>query len=516
MRFKLTAGFILVSVVIFAIAAVVITRSAERNEEANLIQVVSEQSNEDAQVIVGVLAEVLESPETTDGLGAATDAVALYDSLAISTFIRNSDIVRLSLRSIDGSLIWSTTSDAPFQLTERNPAFAEAVSGISSTELVHNAAMGRTAGESSAMDLVSTYIPLLDASTNQPAQVIEVTRDVTEVLSSRIASTKNTNFRTVFSTLGGSFFVLFGVVFTADVLLARSRKRSILHEHMLAEEKVVARSLESENQQLKELNEERDRFLSMISHELRTPLTAIMGFTDVVSNRLQGEVREKNIKHLTAMRRNGDHLNSLIEEMLEVTRIHAGKFEIEKDGFELERLLSDIDDAGSVLLKSRGQSLNVVRPGDELELHGDQRRVLQVLLNLVSNASKYSHANSTITVTAEQSGDSLKLSVSDEGDGIPEADCRRLFERFYRRNDEGTRSQSGLGLGLSIVKAIVDAHHGQVEVSSTVGVGTTMTVTLPGSRRVAPQESLAMQPVPLFKNRIDDLRRLPEGVQVAS
>ena len=101
-------------------------------------------------------------------------------------------------------------------------------------------------------------------------------------------------FRTVFSTLGGSFFALFGVVLTADVLISRSRKRAVLDERALADEKFVANKLELENQQLRQLNEERDRFLSMVSHELRTPLTTIMGFTDVLRKRQDGEKKERN------------------------------------------------------------------------------------------------------------------------------------------------------------------------------------------------------------------------------
>lgn len=516
MRFKLTTGFVVVSIAIFAISAIVITRSAERNEASNLIDVVSQQSSRDAMVIAGVLTDAVGSPEPTFGSGAASDSPTNYASAAMTAFLSNSDITRLSLIDVDGSLIWSTAGDAQVRVSATNEAFARAAGGEASTDLIRGVPTGAYEGGVESYDMISTFIPLLDVSTKRPSQIIEVTRDVTDVLDARITSTRNSNFRTVFSTLGGAFFVLFGIVLSADIVLGRSHKRSIRHEHALSEEKMVARSLATENKQLKEMNEERDRFLSMVSHELRTPLTAMIGFTDIIRMRLDDEALDKNVKHLDAMRRNGDHLNTLIGDMLEVTRIQSGNFDVTKEGFVLERLLQQVEESGRVLLRARGQTLNIERSEHDLELNGDQTRVMQVLLNLLSNASKYSPENGTITLGIEQVDESVKLSVRDEGAGIPEDECKRLFERFYRRDDEATRSQSGLGLGLSIVKAIVDAHHGHVEVASTVGVGTTMTVTLPGSRKVVPQESMAVAPVPTSWKRMSDLRSIPKGAQPAA
>ncbi len=512
MPYKLTTGFLIISVAIFAVAAIVITRSAERNEKSNLIDIVSQQSSKDAQVIAGILTDVVSSPDGEIGSGAPSDPLAGYSNLATTTFLANSNIVGLSLIDTEGNLIWTSESGVPHRVDESNQAYMSAVAGDAATRLDE----GVNAGDSAYGDLVSTYIPLLDVNTRQPAQIIEVKRDVTADLQARIDSTRNTNFRTVFSTLGGSFVILFGIVLAADVLLARSRKRSILQERSLAEEKLVAGQLEIENKQLRDLNDERDRFLSMVSHELRTPLTAMVGFTDVVRNRLEGESLEKNVKHLDAMRRNGHHLNMLIEDMLEVTRIQSGKFEIEKDGFVLENLLKQVETSGRVLLRPRGQKLNIERSAKDLEVHGDSRRIMQVLLNLLSNASKYSPADGKITVSVEQIDNSVRISVTDEGAGIPQEECNRLFERFYRRDDEATRSQSGLGLGLSIVKAIVDGHQGSIEVNSTVGVGTTMAVTLPGARKVAPQVSTTPELAPTQWQQRRDLRSVPQGAKLAS
>ncbi|MDA1298149.1 MAG: HAMP domain-containing sensor histidine kinase [Chloroflexi bacterium] len=523
-RFKLTTGFLIVSVAIFVIAAVVITNSAERNEKANLIEVVSQQSSRDAHVIAGVLTGALETPvEPETGFGSPVDQAVSYESLAMTTFLRNSDIVKLSLIKVDGSLIWSSATDAPSQADGAHmtsDAFIGAVNGETATHLVEDVEFSVFDGTSTTGDLISTYIPLLDASTERPSQILEVTRDVTGTLDARIDTARSSMFRTVFGTLGGSFFVLFGVVLSADLIITRSRERAVSHERALADEKIIASKLELENQQLRQLNEERDRFLSMVSHELRTPLTTIMGFTDVLRRRQGGDRKDTNIQHLDLMRRNGEHLNALIEEMLEITRIQAGKFEVVKEGFLLDHLLVQVEASGRMLMMPRRQRLVIDNRVENLELHGDQRRVMQVLMNLPSNASKYSPENSTITLLIEQAGASVRMSVVDQGAGIPRDECELLFERFYRRNDEATRSQSGLGLGLTIVKAIVDAHHGTVEINSVVGLGTTMTVTLPGARKAGARSVAPATPEREMERahlrRMRDLRSLPAGAQAAS
>lgn len=506
-RFKLTTGFLIVSTAIFVIAAVVITQSARRNEEANLIRVVSEQSSRDAQVIAGVVTGFAVSGDVDSEFGAPAESPTALGNLAISTFLQSSNIVRLSLFDVDGNVLWS--SDSVLSVTDTSDdAFRGAVDGQTLTRLNKDVYFMSLDGTKGMGDVTSTFLPLLDVSTQQPTQILEVAREVTGALNSRIESARSSMFRTVFGTLGGAFVILFGLILSADIVIGRSRSRAVSHERALADEKIVAHQLELENQQLRQLNEERDRFLSMVSHELRTPLTTIMGFTDVLRRRQEGEMKEKNQSHLDLMRRNGEHLNSLIEEMLEITRIEAGKFEVFKMRFEFDELLDDVKHSARIMLKTRRQVLRVESEVEGVELHGDRKRVMQVLLNLLNNASKYSPMDTVITLTAKHRNGSIELSVGDEGDGIPEDESKLLFDRFYRRDDEATRSQSGLGLGLSIVKAIVDAHHGSVDIQSQVGVGTVMTVTLPGAHKQAAGAVIDIQRDPALQVELEHLQRV--------
>ncbi len=505
-RFKLTTGFLIVSTAIFIIAAVVITNSARKNEEANLINVVSEQSNRDAQVIAGVVTGLAVSDEINSGIAAPEAQAGGLGGLALSTFLQSSNIVRLSLYDTEGEMLWSSVGAEPSAAVDSG-AFQVAAQGMVATGLSKDVKYVSLDGKAATGDVTSTFLPLFDAVTNTPSQILEVSRDVTGTLDSRISSARTSMFTTVFGTLGGAFVVLFGVVLSADIVLGRSRRRAVSHERALADEKIVAHQLELENQQLKQLNEERDRFLSMVSHELRTPLASILGFADILKRRQGGESADKNQKHLDLIRRNGDHLDSLIEEMLEITRIEAGRFEVVKEGFELDQLLGQVSDSAAVMLSANSQDL-VIDCDKDVELHGDRKRVMQVMLNLLSNASKYSPQGGSITLSTRLEGDEVTISVADQGDGIPETERQKLFDRFYRMDDDATKSQSGLGLGLSIVKAIVDAHHGAIDIQSEVGVGTTMSVKLPGARRAGAQSAAAITAEPALEKEIRRLERL--------
>ena len=520
-RFKLTIGFLAASVAIFAVAATVITQSARRTEESALIDLVSEQSGRDAHVIAGVVTGMALGPGTPEsGFASPSDAQSGFNGLAMSTFLRNSNIVRLSLYQVDGSLIWSSVDTAPRKIGSSNRAFSESVLGATVTGLLKDTEFTSPEGATVSGDLTATYVPLVNSTTLDTGQVLEVTRDVTAALQTRIEAAQTSMFKSVFSTLGGAFVVLLGIVLTSDILIRRSQSRAVAQERALLNEKLVANRLELENQQLRQMNEERDRFLSMVSHELRTPLTTIMGFTDVLRRRQVGEQRDRNLQHLDLMRKNGEHLNSLIEELLEITRIQAGKFEIVKEGFMLDHLLQQVEESAKVMLRPKQQILLVDKDIDGVELYGDRRRVMQVLLNLLSNASKYSPVGSTITLKVLQRGESVQMSVGDEGRGIPEDDQNLVFERFHRRDDATTRSESGLGLGLAIVKAIVAAHRGAVAIESSTQAGTVMTVTLPGARKSSQQTSMALSPEAQFEierlERLRDLRSVPISARSVS
>ncbi len=477
-RFRFTASFVVAGIAIFAIAAILITRTARTNEESNLVSDISEQSTQNADLVAGAVNTFTDG---TDIAGAPSDSATSlgFESMVMSTLMQSSNIVRLSLFDAEGALLWSSAENAAGNVTPDDSIFTTALNGEIATGLNRDVAFVNTDGNVSSGDLTSTYIPLVNQSNQQTTQVLEIAREVTGALDFRVESTRNSMMRTLFTTMGAAFAVLLGIVFTADTIINRSRRRAMAHEMAMNESKVEAERLELRNQQLEEISRERDKFLSMVSHELRTPLTSMLAFTEVLRRRQDGSNRDANLDHLEVMKKNGDHLNSLIEELLEVTEMHATEFEIRKERFSIQRLIDDVKDSADALVAPKGQRLRMDLQAGETELFADRKRMMQLLMNLLSNASAYSPEHTTITVNTRESGGTVLMSVTDQGEGISEEDQSRLFEEFYRGNSEITRSVSGLGLGLSIVKAIVDSHDGRVSVRSQPGSGTEVSVMIP-------------------------------------
>lgn len=478
-RFRLTAAFTVFAVAIFAVAFVLVSRSASGNEEANLVADISKQTDQDAELVSGVAS----SYTADDSLhGASSDAPASinFQTVVLGTLTQSSNVVNLALYDASGSLIWSSSEDSSVGAPPTNSdAFSQALKGESATALNRDVQFVSTDGEFTQGDLTATYIPLGDVSGGSSLQVLEVSREVTDVLNFRVGNARDSMFRTLFTTLGASFIVLLGVVITADTMLHRSKARAVAHELAMAESKVEAEKLELHNQQLQQLNEERDKFLSMVSHELRTPLTSMLAFTEVIRKRVNSGKGDRTMDHLDLMRRNGDHLNSLIEELLEVTKLHGDQFEIVKEKFSLSKLMAEIELSAEPLIRSRKQTLRIEGDFSDAELYADRKRVSQMIMNLISNASLYSPERTMVTVKVDKRGELVKIEVIDEGVGISEEDSKRLFDEFFRGNNEQTRAQSGLGLGLPIVKAVLDAHDGKVSVKSKPNEGTQVTVLLP-------------------------------------
>lgn len=213
--------------------------------------------------------------------------------------------------------------------------------------------------------------------------------------------------------------------------------------------------------------------ISTVSHEIRSPLTSIKGFTKTLLNRFDRFDDDMKKEMLAAANADADRVTRLLGELLDISRLETGRLKLRPERFDLPELLSRIvDNAGAA---EEGREIVVEAP-EELRLFADPDKVEQVLTNLVENAVKYTDTG-TIRVRASQDDSWVTVSVSDEGDGIPRAQLNRLFRKFYSREQAG--QPSGTGLGLYICRGLVEAHHGEIDVTSREGVGTTFTVRLP-------------------------------------
>ncbi|MCD6289968.1 MAG: GAF domain-containing protein, partial [Anaerolineae bacterium] len=216
-------------------------------------------------------------------------------------------------------------------------------------------------------------------------------------------------------------------------------------------------------------------FLSTISHELRTPLAVIKGF---VSTLLQNDVQwepEMRQEFLATIEREADHLTGLIEQLLDMSRLEAGVLAVDQRPCRLQDVYANVADRLQLL--ARDHRLRVDFPDDLPLVHADLHRVGQVLSNLVENAAKYSPAGSEIVIRAVRADGQVLVSVTDQGEGIAPEFHERIFERFFRVQDEPSRS--GTGLGLAICRGIVEAHGGRIWVESVPEEGSTFSFTLP-------------------------------------
>ncbi len=248
-------------------------------------------------------------------------------------------------------------------------------------------------------------------------------------------------------------------------------------ESLLESERETAATLAEQNEQLRELDKMKDQFVSTVSHELRTPLASMIGYLEVTLDGEVGELNDEQREFLEVVNRNAGRLNKLIEDILFISRVDAGRLSLDPSWVAL----GELGEASVVTARFAAEKKPVqlaLAVEDGLPLYwGDPIRLTQMLDNLLSNAIKFTLADGTVSLSIAGNGDALRVEIADSGVGIPEDEVDRLFERFFRASTGS--SAPGTGLGLSIIQSIIQAHGGTIGVRSEVGVGTTFTVDLP-------------------------------------
>jgi GAF domain-containing protein len=236
--------------------------------------------------------------------------------------------------------------------------------------------------------------------------------------------------------------------------------------------------IEDKSRQLEVASQHKSEFLANMSHELRTPLNAIIGFSEVLSERMFGELNEKQEEYLKDIHASGQHLLSLINDILDLSKIEAGRMELELADFNLPQAIEN----ALVLVRERAQRRGITleqsidpRLG---EMQGDERKIKQVLLNLLSNAIKFTPEGGRVGVRAEPVDEHVEVAVSDTGVGIASQDHEAVFEEFRQVGAAEKRSE-GTGLGLALARKFIELHGGRIWLKSQVGVGSTFTFTLP-------------------------------------
>ncbi|MFQ5577876.1 MAG: ATP-binding protein [Anaerolineae bacterium] len=222
----------------------------------------------------------------------------------------------------------------------------------------------------------------------------------------------------------------------------------------------------------------KSEFVSMVSHELRTPMTSIKGYTTLLRQGMVGSLAAKQVQFLDIIQRNVDRLTTLINDLLDVSRIEAGKIRLDLGNTQLVELARHVVESMALQAANKGLDLRLDAPPDFPTIRADWRRITQVLTNLISNAIAYTQQGS-VQVSLRVVSDTVRVKVQDTGIGMTPDEINAVFERFYRADNDVVRATGGTGLGLPIVKSFVEMHGGRIWVDSVPGKGSTFTFILP-------------------------------------
>jgi len=238
------------------------------------------------------------------------------------------------------------------------------------------------------------------------------------------------------------------------------------------------REIEEKGRELEIASKHKSEFLANMSHELRTPLNAILGYTELILDKIYGEVPERIQEVLERLEKNGHHLLGLINNVLDLSKIEAGQLTLSLSEYSMGEVVQTVFTSVEALAAEKKLELKAMVPSDLTTGKGDEQRIAQVLLNLLGNAIKFTEEGE-VEVEVTVSNETFLVSVSDTGPGLSEADQKKIFEDFQQADGSTTRGKDGTGLGLSIAKKIIEMHGGRIWVESTLGKGSTFWFKLP-------------------------------------
>jgi signal transduction histidine kinase len=263
-----------------------------------------------------------------------------------------------------------------------------------------------------------------------------------------------------------------------DVLEELEEKRTEL-ERVNTELAATNRELNEANAKLRELSEMKEEFLALTTHDLRSPLTVISGVISFFTSGRLGELTPEQQNMVAMMERNAQSLIELVNDLLDASKLESGTMRLELVSIDLRGLFSELRETMEPLAREKSLKMDEDLPADLPPVEADRAKLRRVLVNLVSNAIKFTSRGGRVTMRAAREDGHVRISVSDTGVGIAPEDVKRLFDKYEQARSRATRGEKGTGLGLYITKQLVELHGGEIKVDSEVGKGSTFSFTIP-------------------------------------
>jgi signal transduction histidine kinase/DNA-binding response OmpR family regulator len=349
----------------------------------------------------------------------------------------------------------------------------------------------RYAGIAAIVLLASMLAALLVSSIFRRAVAEPIVRLAT--IAKIVSRDKNYSLRAPPSYGGSGELAILIDAFNEMLAQIQQREEALRESHDQLEQRVEERTAELEaakkeveefsysvvraKEEVERASKFKDQFLSTMSHELRTPLNAVLGFSELLTDKRYGEMNERQARYVNHIHTSGKHLLKLISDILDLSKIEAGKMEIVREDVAVDFVCTEVLSALQPLADKKSQALiRQVEPN--LYVRADPTRLKQILMNLIGNAIKFSPERGRIELAARSMDGQVRVEVRDDGPGIPPEDQQRIFEAFYRRAESG-KAVEGTGLGLAITERLVNMHGSQLEIDSRPGEGTCFHFSLP-------------------------------------
>lgn len=405
---------------------------------------------------------------------------------SVIKLIKNTPVLKIDIFDLQGRTVYATDPDAVGKvMPEDYPGRSAMTTGKPKTELRFLDYVYSVNGVLQDRYVLSSYLPVWDPASNEIRAIFEISADVSDMYMKIIESRNN---------FGMAIIAILGLVYTALYLLVRRadmiiRKQADDRERYLDEIETINHNLDQNARELAiahdkavEASTYKSQFLATMSHELRTPLNAIIGYSEMLAEDLDPESQGNAIEDLNKIQNAGMHLLTVINEILDISKIEAGRITLHLEDFDVGEVIEGIASTIEPLARKGDNTFTYTASGSLGIIHSDITRFRQILLNLLGNACKFTR-NGRVELEARRSGEDdfehIVCVVSDTGIGISQENIAKIFKPFQQADSSTTREHGGTGLGLTISKRFCELLGGSIRAESEPGKGTRFIIKLP-------------------------------------